>query len=148
MATACPATVFSGSRMSAANALAARKKTSTPMMKSCRIVCISLGGGSIHDIVVYDNPIAVNSWRDVVVHAYSERNWNLRTERLIDVAVRNPNHFTGIVVVGGQHLGNVDKLTALIHQFALKNRVSRIGLVQLLMQYSDDRIGRRGNQNR
>ena len=71
---------------------------------------------------------------EVVAQVNGKGLWRLRQQSMINVAIGNPDHFAGIVVIGSQDVRYVRHLPALIYQFTFQDvapaRVSLNALMQ------------------
>src|SRR5438094_7884876 len=75
--------------------------------------------------MVHHNVVVMHFRRDVIGHIDCERYRDLGLKSLINVAVRDPNHFSIGVVVSRQYVRNVHDLAALIYQFAAQHFLPR-----------------------
>ncbi len=97
--------------------------------------------------MVHHNVIVMHFRRDVIGNIDCERYRDLGLKFLINVAVRDPNHFSIGVVVSRQYVRNVHDLAALIYQFAAQHFFAESVGLQLLLVDLNHRIGARGHQH-
>src|SRR5215475_3029859 len=116
-------------------------------MRSQRLnIVTNIGLGARSDVVVHHNVVSLYTRCNIIRDIHRERDWRLGSQRLVEIAVCDPDYLAAGIVKGCQHLRDVRCLPALVDQSSLQDLSAQRVLVDSLVFNSDDRIGTGRNE--
>src|SRR5205823_14080610 len=137
MEAGSPATAPEGTRssMSCAMLTAARDSSTAPIQHSETL-------GLLQAVLIDDDMKVLNLPCNGFRNFYRERLTRLRKQRLLHIAIGNPDHFAIVVVETGDDVRNIHRLARLVQYLSMQHGAALGVLFQLLIHDSDNRIGR------